>query len=348
MLDAHPELAIPPETHFVPDADQGARQIRKQRPQADGRRADRRSLIDNRPWADFGLDDELLRERMAERRGRHQTPGAALRAFFELYAERQGKPRWGDKTPAYMLSIQRIGRTLPEARFIHLIRDGRDVALSQRRWRERAGAGTARSRPGRRSGSAIRKSASRADRGREHYVEARYEDLVSDPEPTLRRICDALELEFEPAMLNYHERAAERLQEMAGALPRRGGQGRPRGRLPHGQARADAEAARPRRSSTSGGARCAPEDLAAFEAGPATCSRSSATRWETTLVRVGIVTKWFNRGQAFVSRYVRDALDELGHETFILARPTKDKGRWPAHCRPTTSGTSPASPRRSD
>jgi hypothetical protein len=48
-------------------------------------------------------------------------------------------------------------------------------------------------------------------------------------------------------------------------------------------------------------------------------------------VRIGIVTKWFNRGQAFVSRYIRDALDELGHETFILARPTKDKGPMAAH-----------------
>ena len=48
-------------------------------------------------------------------------------------------------------------------------------------------------------------------------------------------------------------------------------------------------------------------------------------------MRVGIVTKWFNRGQAFVSRYVRDALDEVGHETFVLARPTKDKGPMAAH-----------------
>ncbi len=48
-------------------------------------------------------------------------------------------------------------------------------------------------------------------------------------------------------------------------------------------------------------------------------------------MRVGLVTKWFNRGQAFVSRYVRDALDARGHETFILARPTKDKGPMAAH-----------------
>ena len=48
-------------------------------------------------------------------------------------------------------------------------------------------------------------------------------------------------------------------------------------------------------------------------------------------MRVGIVTKWFNRGQAFVSRYIRDALAEAGHETFILARPTKDQGPMAAH-----------------
>lgn len=48
-------------------------------------------------------------------------------------------------------------------------------------------------------------------------------------------------------------------------------------------------------------------------------------------MRVGIVTKWFNRGQAFVSRYVRDALESQGHETFVLARPTKDKGPMAAH-----------------
>ena len=46
---------------------------------------------------------------------------------------------------------------------------------------------------------------------------------------------------------------------------------------------------------------------------------------------IGIVTKWFNRGQAFVSRYLRDALDAQGHETFILARPTRDKGPMAAH-----------------
>ncbi len=43
-------------------------------------------------------------------------------------------------------------------------------------------------------------------------------------------------------------------------------------------------------------------------------------------MRVGFVTKWFNRGQPVVARQLRDAVDELGHETFILARPKKQRG----------------------
>jgi 1,2-diacylglycerol 3-alpha-glucosyltransferase len=46
-------------------------------------------------------------------------------------------------------------------------------------------------------------------------------------------------------------------------------------------------------------------------------------------VNVGVVTKWFNRGQPVVGRYLRSALDELGHETFILARPKKERGPMP-------------------
>ncbi|MGI9019980.1 MAG: glycosyltransferase [Solirubrobacterales bacterium] len=46
-------------------------------------------------------------------------------------------------------------------------------------------------------------------------------------------------------------------------------------------------------------------------------------------MRTGVVTKWFNRGQPVVGRYLRSALDELGHETFVLARPKKERGPMP-------------------
>ncbi len=47
-------------------------------------------------------------------------------------------------------------------------------------------------------------------------------------------------------------------------------------------------------------------------------------------MRIGICAYWFNRGQGVVARQLRSALDELGHETFVLARPTRAKNIKPA------------------
>jgi 1,2-diacylglycerol 3-alpha-glucosyltransferase len=46
-------------------------------------------------------------------------------------------------------------------------------------------------------------------------------------------------------------------------------------------------------------------------------------------MRIGVVTKWFNRGQPIVGRYVRSAVDELGHHSFVLARPRREQGPRP-------------------
>jgi hypothetical protein len=116
--------------------------------------------------------------------------------------------------------MPKLARVLPEARFVHLTRDGRDAAISRRSRAvaEPAPFGVLAKRWKRRILQARRHS-----RRVRHYMEARYEDLVTDPEPTLRRICEFSELDFDPAMLRYYERAEERLQEMAGALPAKKG-----------------------------------------------------------------------------------------------------------------------------
>ena len=45
-------------------------------------------------------------------------------------------------------------------------------------------------------------------------MELRYEDLVGEPEPALRAVCELIELELDPAMLAHHERAGERISEL--------------------------------------------------------------------------------------------------------------------------------------
>jgi 1,2-diacylglycerol 3-alpha-glucosyltransferase len=47
-------------------------------------------------------------------------------------------------------------------------------------------------------------------------------------------------------------------------------------------------------------------------------------------MRIGICAYWFNRGQGVVARQIRTALDELGHQTFVLARPTRAKNIMPS------------------
>jgi len=213
MLDAHPQLAIPSETHFIPEL------VRAR--EKHGASSDRmiEMMIAHRRWGDFGLEPEELKARWDALP--LLTGPEAVREFFKLYGSKQGSPpRWGDKTPGYIKHMREIQEFLPEARFVHLIRDGRDVALSV--IKQAFGPETVE--------AAAEKWRSRILRGRAqapylgHYIEVKFEDLIVDTEATLRQICEFVELEFDPAMLSYYERAEERLAEKARALPR--GKGR--------------------------------------------------------------------------------------------------------------------------
>jgi hypothetical protein len=210
MLDSHPELTIPPETHFLP------RVIRACRHGASPERVVH-VVARHRRWEDFGIDPEQYLARLW--RIEPLEAGPAIRAFYELYAERAGKPRWGDKTPGYAVKMRRIERVLPEARFIHVIRDGRDVVASRARKTRRPLPVAVAAKRWKRRVIATRNRSE----GLRHYTELRYEDLVTDPEARLRRICELIELSFDPAMLDYHERAAERLGEIDRELPARRG-----------------------------------------------------------------------------------------------------------------------------
>jgi hypothetical protein len=213
MLDAHPDVGIPSETHFFHKLVKRSERTRIS-PEL---LAD--TIITHKRWGDFHLDADELRERFNEIEPFNLSD--ALRAFYGLYAEKHGKTRWGDKTPGYLRYMRRIEWVLPEARFIHLIRDGRDVALSvlPMNWgpssvTEAAELWVERVTIAREQGALVR-----------HYMEAKYEDLVTETEPTLRRVADFLELPWDAAMLDYHERAEERLKEKARDLPRKKSRG---------------------------------------------------------------------------------------------------------------------------
>jgi hypothetical protein len=200
MADAHPDLTVPPESHFIVELE----------PRAGGRRrpfdatAFLERLAASERFALWGLERGRLLDAFAAAPPRDYPE--AVRAVFALQATAQGKSRYADKTPVYVLHVRRLARLFPEARFVHLVRDGRDVACSfldlgwadtveqaALHWRRRVLAG-------RRAGGRL---------PAERYVEVRYEDLVRDPELELRRFCTAIELPFEESMLDPSARASE-------------------------------------------------------------------------------------------------------------------------------------------
>lgn len=206
MLDAHPALAIPPETGFLRDA------ARLAAGDASARGALFASITQHPPeapnWPDFGLEAAALHAALAAIDTFDVAEG--VRAFYRLYAARFGKARYGDKTPLYCLHLPEIEALLPEAHFIHLVRDGRDVALSLREnW-----FAPARDLAGLARHWTQWVSRARSDGAeRRRYLEVRYEELVEKPQTVLERICAFLALPFDAAMLRHHERAAERLAE---------------------------------------------------------------------------------------------------------------------------------------
>lgn len=206
MLDAHPLLAIPPETGFIP----AIRALRGPSAQRRAAFAERLTLSSgwSGSWPDFGLSAEALCAKLKEVEPFDSSAG--LRTFYQLYAGRFGKPRWGDKTPLYCRHLLSIQDVLPEAHFIHIIRDGRDVAVSlRRRWFSPGYAIERQAWFWRRNIELARRQA----RCCRHYLEVRYEALVLNPEATLRRICTFIDLAFDASMLLYWTHAAERLAE---------------------------------------------------------------------------------------------------------------------------------------
>lgn len=198
ILDRSPGLAIPDESFFVPLL---ARRH--------GRRVDLERFLDDLRRLPVLAAWGLRADEVANRLRPGVSIAEAIAGIFEAYAAKEGKPRWGDKTPMYMRHLGLLDRLFPEAQYVHLIRDGRDAAVSflqmpegtyTRTWAHpdtpaefaclwRTEVEAAR-RLGRRIGPA-------------RYLETRYEELVADPEATVAAICDFAGLPFDPAMLEY-------------------------------------------------------------------------------------------------------------------------------------------------
>jgi hypothetical protein len=199
IFAAHPDLAIPDETHFFSDM-----VSHQKRYTTNGGFSAELFLADlfAHPWFHrLGVPvDDVQAGMLTEPPSSYSQ---AARTVFASYAKRQGKPRYADKTPRNLDSLEILAETFPEARFVHIIRDGRNVALSllEMPWGpegivEAARTWKGRVERGRRAGRSL---------GPSRYREVLYEGLLDDPESTVRSLCQFIDLPFDPGMLRYFE-----------------------------------------------------------------------------------------------------------------------------------------------
>lgn len=188
-----------------------------------------RVILDTHPNICCGPESEIFKlgrrnpVRLAERfdldkaevvalQKRSESQAEFIERFFAMYCRRTGKKRWAEKTPINIQSLDFLFDRFPKARFIHMIRDGRDVICSLRThprhklidgklvklntnkpidqcidtWVRETGRGL-------------------AWRGDPRYFELRYEDIVSDPVATLKRTFEFLGEPWDPVVLSFHE-----------------------------------------------------------------------------------------------------------------------------------------------
>jgi hypothetical protein len=201
MLTSHPDLDITEEAPFR--VDMSLKHARYEQPQGVDIEAFVSDLCRDRFFSYWGLSEDEVRRLL--RGTAPPTYSDAMRAVFRHRAQVVGKTRYGDKTPSAVNFLPLLAQLFPEARFIHVIRDGRDVALSQvnvESGRHSVGdvalEWKAQIERGQRDGGTL---------GSKRYREIRYEELVDDPERVVRSLCEFVELEYDPCMLRYHERA---------------------------------------------------------------------------------------------------------------------------------------------
>lgn len=219
MLNAHSQIAIPYESNFMVDC------YNKY-----GLRAD---LNDDQERE--RLLDEILSGYFVSRWNPKVTKSdlnldqcktlpSLIQELYSCYAKKRGKSIWGDKTPGYTPHIHILNKIFPDAKYIHIIRDGRDVALSLvskswgpsnfpaaiKLWRETV------------SLCEVQLSMLPHDR----YLTLKFEDLVKSTRECLLKICNLLAINYEeqisstyPDKIDYVPNSVRSIHENLKELP---------------------------------------------------------------------------------------------------------------------------------
>ena len=200
ILSGNSDISIPPESYRIPFA------IKKFH------------IFNNRDWEDivsqvlkefedckefytWEIDITDAQKRLENIADSKRTLSNIFDELFCTYTEKHspGSKIWGDKTPMNTLYLDWIGTVFPRSKFIHIIRDGRDVASSYLKMERYDTILEAANR----WINSIESAQSFGSKIKENYMEIRYEELVTKPEDVIKYTCDFLDIDYDSKMLDH-------------------------------------------------------------------------------------------------------------------------------------------------
>ena len=200
ILSGNSDISIPPESYRIPFA------IKKFH------------IFNNRDWEDlvsqvlkefedckefytWEIDITDVQKRLENIADSKRTLSNIFDELFCTYAEKHspGSKIWGDKTPMNTLYLDWIGTVFPRSKFIHIIRDGRDVASSYLKMERYDTILEAANR----WINSIESAQSFGSKIKGNYIEIRYEELVTKPEEVIKDTCDFLDIDYDSKMLDH-------------------------------------------------------------------------------------------------------------------------------------------------
>jgi hypothetical protein len=199
MLVVGGQIAIPPESQVIPRA------VRKYRSLQHVGWADLSSLIvalfeGHANFSQWETDLSPVYQTVIHLAERERSFARVIDQVFRCYAD-QHFPRastWGDQSPINTLYLPWIFRTFPDARYLHLLRDGRDAIASMVVKGQSVEPATARW-----ANAVEQVSKLQPQLEPDRFLQVRYEDLVLETTEILQQVCAFLGIEYTDRMLDF-------------------------------------------------------------------------------------------------------------------------------------------------
>ena len=199
MLNSHPDIYIPPEAWFFGEL--LFRFSNKKTLLIEDVKSARFIIKSNVMWPDWNCSDEKLDEALDFKSP--PTIRELIESVFFNCSQLGDKKFWGEKSPRHSHLITQMQEVFPDAKFIHVIRDGSDswISIYNRGWWDRSFPRICEY-----WSSCVKAAIKGKSFSAGQYFEIRYEDLVSNPQATLEKVCIFLNIEYYSSMLDFNKK----------------------------------------------------------------------------------------------------------------------------------------------